>query len=138
VRALDDAVLAALGAIPNLTTYDTFVPPDPDSPKVITVDLPYLCCSFGASLEGRPLMDGSNRLSEVEFDVMFVGEDRQQAKAAGERAETALWRKRLTVASKPTGLVHKTASLKVGIEPVFTRPGGFPLFYGVDRYAVVI
>ncbi len=132
MRALDDAVLAMLKAGGNLNVHDVEAPVDADG-KVITATLPYVVYSSGSPTDGPELYDGRTTAREMEFDVMYVGADRNQAKAAGERAESRI--RRLSPGAG-FGIVRKVDGLPMRRETTYTAPGGKSLIYGVDRYAV--
>ncbi len=132
MRALDDAVLAMLEAGGSLNVHDGEAPADMDG-KVITAVLPYVVYTSGTPVDGAGLYDGNTTAREMAFDVMYVGADRNQAKAAGERAEARIRRQS---PGPGFGIVRKTDGLTVRRDTTYTAPGGRPLFYGVDRYAV--
>lgn len=129
----DDALLALLRAVPNLNVHDGFVPAD-ETDKVISVPLPYVVfySTTGYDNDARQCGDVAGRV--VEFQLTGVGGDRQQAKAALEKARGALSRKRLDGSL----IRHSDDNQPVRRDDDYTRPGNKPLFYGVDRYAVAV
>lgn len=134
MRVLDEAVLAMLNGGENLNVHDGEAPADVEA-KVVSVALPYVVYIPESPIDGPALYDGSTTARDMEFDVMYVGADRNQAKAAGERAESRI--RRLSPGVR-FGIVRKVDASGVRRDPTYTRPGGKPLFYGVDRYAVTV
>jgi len=128
----DSDILALLEAA-DLNVHDGYIKAD-EAAKVISVALPYVV--FYSS----PGYDNDNRLGGVaagrvvEFQITGVGATREQAKWALEKARTTLNRQRLDGAvirrSDDNALVRR--------DDDYTRPGGGPLFYGVDRYGVAV
>lgn len=129
----DDDLLALLRAVPSLNVWDGDVEVD-ESAKVISVPLPYIVfySSPGYDNDGRFCGDVGGRV--LEFDIHGIGMDRNQAKWVLDKARAALSRKRLN----GNLIIRAEANLPVGKEKTYTRPGGGPLFYGVDRYGVAI
>lgn len=127
----DDDLLAMLRAVPNLNVHDGAVPVDNEA-KVILVPLPYVVywSTTGYDRDVRKSGDVNGRV--LEFQLTGVGETREQARAALDKARTAISRKRLNgnlIQRAPDNpLINKDDDL--------TRPGGAPVYYGVDRYAV--
>lgn len=134
MRALDDAVLAMLRGAGGLTVHDTRAPTE-RAGNVVTSSLPYVAYSSDTPVDGPALYDGATTVREMTFDVMGVGVDRNQAKAALERAESRI-RRRSPGAG--FGIVRKMDSDRVREDDTYTAPGGAPLFYAVDRYAVTV
>lgn len=127
----DDDVLALLAGVPFLTVYDGEVDVD-EAAKVITVELPYVVFWSTPGYDNDERFSGDIGGRVVEFQLTGVGESREQAKWVLEQARTVLSRQRLG-----RGLIHRTADNQtVRRDDNYTRPGGGPLFYGVDRYAV--
>lgn len=126
----DAGLLAMLEAVDGLNVWDGG--PDVDeTEKVISVDLPYVAfwSSTGIARGRRHSGTATGRVQE--FSITGVGEDRHQAKWALDRAREALEGKRLG-----GNLIKHTDDSRVRRDDDFTRPGGGPLFYGVDQYAV--
>lgn len=127
----DDDLLTMLRAVPYLNVYDGAVDVDEDT-KVISVPMPYIVywSSTGYDRDARKSGDVNGRVHE--FQLTGVGETREQAKAALDKARAAISRKRLNgnlIQRQPDNpLINKDDDL--------TRPGGAPIYYGVDRYAV--
>jgi hypothetical protein len=138
-NADDAAVLTVLRAIPNLTTYDSHVEDSDADTKVIAAELPYVVFwgGYDDDLPGDSLA-GTSGAHMTDFRVTAVGETREQAKWAGELARAALNRKFLTF---PSGLRFvRCADNSGGVtrDDTWTRPGGAPLFSGIDQYEVLI
>ncbi len=142
MRAVDTAVLALLAGT-GVDVNDGLVDAD-NSTNVVTYPVPYLvyASSIGDdNTEGSEAyrLCGPGQQRSVFFSVMYVGEDRNQAKWAGEKVRTALRRKRVTgTGIRSSGLIHLEESQRVRRDDDAIRPDGTPLFYGVDNYAVVV
>lgn len=149
----DADVLALLDASEFLVVYEEGVTP-PATPedefsmvyqgeadadetaKVIIVPMPYLVYGTTTPRDNDARYSGHVAGEIHEFWLMGVGETPEQAKVPLTKARQAINRKRLAVGR---GLIHKdTANQPVTKDPDYNRPGGEPIFYGVDRYAVAI
>ncbi len=131
------AVLAALEAVPNLNVYDGFVEVD-ETEKIVRVTLPYVVLRSGLGRDIDERQGGKPGGTAVPFQVEYVGETPEQTREAGRRARAVLSRKRVSVSGRQSGLMHIVDTDQVRREDVYTRPGGEPLFRGVDQYEVGI
>lgn len=137
MRAVDDVVLAMLGDLP-FTTHDSLVVVDKET-NVVTLDLPYAVYASSVGDDDNPRLTGRKKRRSVFFTLMYVGEDRNQAKAAGEAIREVLQGKRLVIPDYPkTWLCQLEASQRVRRDDDAIRPDGSPLFYGMDEYAVSV
>lgn len=141
--SVEAAILALLDSSPSLTVvprggkavpravYDGQVEVD-EAEKVILVPLPYLV------FWGSPGYDRDERLSGQvagrvkEFRLTGVGETREQAQWILDRARDALSRKRIDGRL----IRHDESNAEIRRADDYTSPGGAPLFYGSDGYAV--
>lgn len=129
--SVDDDLLAMLRAVPNLNVHDGFVETDEDE-KVIAVPLPYVVFYSSPGYDNDERQSGAVGGRVLEFQLTGVGGTREQAKWALDRARLSLSRKRLN-----GNLIRRDDSN----DPIrrhddYTRPGGAPIFYGIERYAV--
>lgn len=118
--------------VPN-AVYWGFLDVD-ESAKVISVPLPYIVfnSSPGYDRDGRYCGQVGGRVSE--FQLTGVGESERQAKWVLDEARKVLNRKKLG-----KSLIKRSDdNLKVQKDDDYTRPGGKPLFRGVDKYSVAI
>jgi hypothetical protein len=129
----DAELLSMLRAVPNLNVHDGFVDVD-ETAKVISVPLPYIVFYSTPGYDNDERYAGVVGGRVVEFQLTGVGESREQAKAALEKARTALSRERLG----RNRIRRSDDNMAVRRDDDYTRPGGGPLFYGVDRYAVAV
>lgn len=140
MTAADDAVvLAVLDAVANLNVHDGDVPDSDPATMVITAALPYVL--FYAMADDPEVGDnlaGTSGAYLTGFQVTFVGESREQAKWAGEKARGVLDRKRLAFPAGSRFVRLSDPAPFVGRDDTWTRPGGAPLFIGQDRYTVAI
>lgn len=137
----DDAVVLAVlsGLNPPLTVHDGNVEDSNPNDKVITADLPYVVFYGGSDDDSLgDSLAGTSGSYLTEFRLNFVGSTREQAKLAGERAAAAINRKFLTFGRGPRFVRRTDNSQDVRRDDTWTRPGGKPLFYGSDQYAVGI
>jgi len=136
----DDAILTLLRVLnPPLNVHDSDVlDSDPDT-KVVAATLPYVV--FYALMDDPAAGDslaGTSGAYLTGFQLTGVGETRAQAKWALERAKAALDRKRVVFPAGARFVRRTDVNQYVRRDDTWTRPGGAPLFFGVDRYAVVI
>lgn len=129
----DDDILELLTDA-GLNVYDGFIQVDTED-KVITAALPYVV--FYSS----PGYDNDERFSYavggrvIEFQVTGVGVTREQAKWVLDKARAVLNRQRLASGEM---IRRFDDNAPVRRDDDYTRPGGKPLFYGVDKYGVAV
>lgn len=131
----DDELLALLKAVPYLNVHDGDVETD-EAEKVVMVPLPYVVFYSGLGYDIDERLGGRPGGRAVSFRVSYVGDSREQARAAGAKARAALSRKRVTVDGKPSGLIQHRDSDEIIPDPTYNRPGGGPLFRGVDVFEI--
>lgn len=137
------AILAMLDSSPSLTyvprggtsvpraVYDGQVEVD-ETEKVIAVPLPYLIFWSSPGYDRDERQSGQVGGRVKEFRLTGVGETREQAQWILDRAREALSRKRLG-----RSLIRRgDSNAEIRRADDYTRPGGGPLFYGADEYAV--
>ena len=125
-----DADILTLLAGADLNVHDGYINAD-ETTKVISVSLPYVVFYSTPGYDNDLRFFGAGG-RVVEFQVTGVGATREQAKWALDKARDALNRQRLN------GSVIRRSddNAMVRRDDDYTRPGGGPLFYGVDRYGV--
>lgn len=133
--AADNAALALLrGGV--IDVYDSYVEDSDGDAKTISAPLPYL---FFTSRPGEVFARRATGLSRdrgTEFQVTAVGETREQAVLAGDKAEALLDGKSI-VADGRTHIISRTDEAPpISRDDEWTRPGGRPLFLDVRRYSV--
>lgn len=147
MRFVDDVVLGLLrAALPPVMhngqleprVHDGKVPVADSDAKVVTAALPYIAYFSNLGDDANRRLSGSNGRRSVFFQVTYVGEDRNQAKAAGERARAVLADRRLPIEGRRSWLCRLDESQRIRRDDDAARPDGSPLFYGVDTYAVSI
>lgn len=116
--------------VPN-SVFDGYVDADQTS-KVITVPLPYLVFYSTPGYDRDERLSGQVAGRVLQFQIIGVGDHRDQAKWVLDQARTRLSRKRLN----GNLIVRDDTNQPVRREDTYTRPGGEPLFYGIERYAV--
>lgn len=129
----DDALLALLRAVANLNVHDGYVDVD-ETQKVISVPLPYVVFWSTPGYDNDARQDGRVAGRVVDFQITGVGGTREQAKWVLDQARGALSRKRLNGSL----IIRDDDNQFVRRDDDYTRPGGGPLFYGVDKYAVAV
>lgn len=128
---LDDDILALLGDVENLNVHDGSVDVDEEA-KVVRVALPYVVYWSSPGFDNDERFSGQVVGRVTDFQLTGVGEDRNQAKWVLDKARAALSRKRVN-----GRLIRRDDDNQmVRRDDDLTRPGGEPLFYGVDRYSV--
>lgn len=143
MRIVDEVILGLLeAAVPPLNgnprVHDGFVPVSDTDAKVVTAVLPYLAYYSSVGDDSNRRVSGQNGRRSVFFQVTYVGEDRAQAKWAGERQRAALADKVITVPGRKSWRVLLGESQRIRRDDDAARPDGSPLFYGVDLYSVAI
>lgn len=127
----DSQVLALLRAVPNLRVHDGQVEADDDA-KVISTPMPYIVFWSNAPRDLSDRFCGIVAAEATDFRITGVGETRESAKWALDRAHRALSRKRLD-----RYLIRRyDNSEPVRRDDEYTRPGGEPIFYGSAQYGV--
>lgn len=144
MRAVDEVILGVLVA-GNVDIHDTemVIPGDDDpggdgDPKVVTYDLPYAVYHSNVGDDDRPRLTGRRARRSVFFTITYVGIDRNQAKALGERIRSLLQDKPIAVPDRQTWLCQLLESQRVRADHEVVRPDGSSLFYGVDNYQLPI
>lgn len=134
----DSAILAVLRAVPNLRVFDGYVTDSDESEKTISAPLPYVVYyTLVEDIIGDTLAATSVGARLHAFQVTYVGQTAEQARAVRDRQREALDRKWVSMPSG-TRLVRwgNDESMGIARDDVWTRPGGGPLFNGIDRYTV--
>ena len=129
----DDDLIAMLEAVPNLNVHDGYVDAD-EAAKVISVTLPYVVFYSTPGYDNDARHCGGVGGRVVEFQITGVGGTREQAKWALDKARTVLSRQRLN----GNLIIRADDNPSVRRDDDYTRPGGLPLFYGIERYGVAV
>lgn len=141
----DNDLLAMLDASPSLVfvprgqpgvpnaVYDGYVDAD-ESAKVISIPLAYLVFYSSTDRDNDSRQSGQVAGRVVTFQLTGVGETRDQAKWILGKARDVLSRKRLN----GNLIIRDDDGQMVRRSDDYTRPGGLPLFFGVDRYSVAV
>lgn len=141
MRAVDDVVLGALRAIPNLNVHDNYLQVDDQDAEgrdIVTYAMPYVVFSSAVGDDDNRRLSGRERRRSVPFWLTYVGLTREQTKWCGEKCRAALKGRRLDVPGYRTWLVELEESQRVWRDDEAARPDGAPIYYGVDAYAVSI
>ena len=143
MRIVDDVLLGLLrAAVPPLDgdprVHDGFVPVSKKDPNVVTAALPYLAYYSSLGDDSNRRTSGTNGRRSVFFQVTYVGEDRAQAKWAGEKQRAALADKVIHIPGRKSWRVILGESQRIRRDDDAARPDGSPLFYGVDLYSVAV
>lgn len=128
----DAAVLAILDTLPH-EVYRGKVDVDEDA-KEIGVPLPYLVYWTTPGYDNDARFDGRANGRVLEFQLTSVGVSPEQAKALLDKARALINRKRIGKSLCKRDVDNQP----IRREDAYTRPGGAPLFYGVDRYSLPI
>lgn len=103
---------------------------------VVTYNLPYAVFTSNVGLPYARRLTGRQTRNSTFCAIQFVGGTREQAKWAGQQIRDALIGRRLVLDDLPTGLIEVEASPRIWRSDDAIRPDGFPVYYGVDEYAV--
>lgn len=102
--------------------------------KVINVPLPYIVFNSSPGYDGTGRFCGQVGGRVLEFQLKGVGESEKQVGWVLSEARKMLSRKRLD-----GSLIKRSDdNLEWRRDDDYTRPGGDPIFYGVDRYGVAV
>lgn len=116
----------------GLNVHDGYVKAD-ETEKVISVALPYVVFYSSPGYDNDLRLFGAGG-RVIEFQVTGVGATREQAKWVLDKARDALNRQRLG-----SSVIRRSDdNAYVRRDDDYTRPGGGPLFYGIDRYGVAV
>lgn len=138
MRAVDD-VLLPLIATSGVDIHDGLMLTDStEGSPVVTYDLPYAVYYSSIGDDDNRRLSGRRGRRSVFFTVTYVGQDRNQAKWAGEKIRALLQDKRIAVPGHKTWLCGLEESQRIRRDDDAIRPDGSPLFYGVDNYALSI
>lgn len=142
MRAVDNDILGKLRAVLDtggeVHVHDGLVVVDNTS-KVVEYPLPFVVYYSNVGDDHEPRLSGRSTRHSVFFSVTYVGLSRDQAKWAGEKVRAALFGKRVDAGNGARSwLISLDESQRVRRDDDAIRPGGEPLFYGVDNYSVSI
>lgn len=137
---VDEVILDRLGALEGFDVYDAVLTLDDDdgNPKIVTYDLPYAVYTSSIGDDDRPRLTGRRARRSVFFSILYVGIDRNQAKACGERIRDSLQDKVIAVPGHRVWLCQLQESQRIRRDDEAVRSDGSPLYYGVDNYALPI
>jgi hypothetical protein len=137
MRVVDEDVIAKLTDA-GLDVNDGFVDTTQAADSVeVTYPLPYVVLYSAIGNDHNPRLSAHNGRRSVFFSLTYVGETREQAKWAGEKARYALAGKRVAGVAR-SWLYTCDESQRVRRDDDAIRPDGSPLFYGVDNYSVSV
>ena len=145
MRVVDKVILDRLNAIEGVVVHDGEMELTPDDVrrKIVSYDLPYAVYYSSVGDDDKPRKSGRRARRSVFFSITFVGGDRNQAKALGEKIRASLQDKPIAVPGHKSWLCRLAdagggASQRIRRDDEVMRPGGEPLFYGNDSYALPI
>ena len=140
MRAVDNTVLARLNAISGVVVHDgeMELPAVGVARSIVAYPLPYAVYYASIGDDDKPRLTGRRARRSVFFSIVYIGADRNQAKALGEKIRTSLQDKSIPVTGHNVWLCQLQESQRVRRDDEVVRPDGSPLFYGVDNYALPI
>lgn len=140
MRAVDNVLLERLGALSGFDIHDSVMVLNDtdDNPKIVDYALPYAVYYSNIGDDDKPRLTGRRSRRSVFFSITYVGIDRNQAKACGERIRESLQDKVIAVPGHNTWLCQLEESQRIRRDDEAVRPDGSPLYYGVDNYALPI
>lgn len=120
--------------------YDSQTAIDPMTPDKVVVTYPVPFATYSSSIgdDDQRRLSGRRARRSVFFSFTYVGETRNQAKAAGEWLRAALEQHRPTIVGHRCWRIELLVggSQRIRRDDAVMRPDGTPLFYGIDDYAV--
>ena len=139
MRIVDEVILQAVrDAGVDVKDGQFLAPPVPGVPTKVYVPLPYAVYASSIGDDHNPRLDGRRRRRSVFFSWMYVGLDRNQTKACGERVRQAIDGVRFVIPGHNTWPVQLLESQRVRRDDDAIRQDGKPLFYGVDNYDLAL
>jgi hypothetical protein len=143
VRAVDLAVLGVLRTeIPEFPFFQGAAPSerDPLTGKVITTvdESPFAVYRSAVGDDDNPRLAGRKLRRSVPFWLTYIGEEEEQAKLAGETIRKVIQGRRIAVEGHRSWLIDLQESQRIWRDDEAVNPGGMPLYYGVDAYAMSI
>lgn len=126
---VDEQLLALLESM-TFIVYDGYVEVD-ETDKVITAPLPHAVFYSSTGEDTSRRLSGHVGGRIIDFQIMSIGSTREQAKWAADKSRDTLDRTPLN----GSRIIHQVGQV-IRRDDDYTRPGGGPLFYGVDQYAV--
>ncbi|HET7386566.1 MAG TPA: hypothetical protein VFJ19_07895 [Nocardioidaceae bacterium] len=137
---VDAAVVALLDSPDNLHVHVGAVGDSDDSAKTISAPLPYALYSSALPYQPGPQRLGRGYRPDVsDFTVTATHSSLDGCKAVAAAVRGLLNGHALTVDGKTCRirLSDPDEPVIVSKDPTWTRPGGLPLFFAVDRYYVL-
>jgi hypothetical protein len=137
---VDTAVTTLLRSPGNLNVHVGNVTDSDGDAKTISAPLPYVL--YSSSLPFGPLARlGGSQPDVTSFTVSYVHSTLEGCKAVALAVRRLLDGAELSVAGKPARIRlsadDRHGGVSVGRDQVWTRPGGLPLFYAMDRWNVL-
>ncbi len=115
--------------------YDGHVVDSDAAEKTISAPLPYLVYFTTPGAPVRARAGRASTMRTVEFQITAVGDDRAQARWAGDLAEALLDGQLITPGTdRPRRVIRVPDNAYMGRDDTWTRPEGDPLFIDVRRY----
>lgn len=152
MRAVDDYLIGRHDPVTNaldgtgylsslpFALYDDQTGIDPMTPDKVTVTYPVPFATYSSSVgdDDNRRLSGRRGRRSVFFSFVYVGETREQTKAAGELLRAKLERHRPVLTEYrcwPISLLTG-GSQRIRRDDAVMRPDGSPLYYGIDDFAV--
>jgi hypothetical protein len=137
---VDAAVTTLLRSPGNLNVHVGSVADSDDDLKTVSAPLPYVLYSSTLPF-GPNLRLGGVRPGATTFSTSYVHSTLEGCKAVALAVRGLLDGASVTVVGKPCRIRLSADDLRggvtVGRDQVWTRPGGLPLFYALDRWNVL-
>lgn len=130
------AVIARLKLPTNLNVHVGEVSDSDDTAKTVSAPLPYVRINAGLGFKPHE-RSGGRAGHALRFTIAYVG-----ASEASTRATAHAVRAWMTGTVEADGRTYhirpdESEETVITVDPTWTRPGGAPLFYGIDDYLVV-
>lgn len=139
MRSVDDVVLALLEAGDvDIHDSDLALPEDGVGRKIVPYSLPYAVYYSSIGSDENRRKSGRSARRSVFFSITYVGADRNQTKACGERIRNLLSDRPIAIPGHRAWLCQLLSSERVRRDDEVVRPDGSPLFYGVDSYDIAV
>lgn len=131
------AVIARLEEPTNLNVHVGHVTDSDEQTKTISAPLPYVRINAGVGF--KPSTRAGGRAgAALRFTIASVGATEEQARAVARAVRTWMHDGTVTAGSRDYRIrLDEPEDTIITHDPTWNRPGGGPLFYGIDEYVAL-
>lgn len=130
------AVVARLQEPTNLNVHVGHVTDTDEQAKTISAPLPYVRINAGVGFKPS-LRAGGRAGAALRFTIAYVGATEEQARAVTKAVRVWMSGTVMADGREYHVRVDESEETLITVDPEWNRPGGQPLYYGIDDYVVV-